>query len=210
MSVIAIVSQKGGSGKTTLAVHLASCASYAKQTACVIDTDPQATAAAWGDWRGDFLPAIITSPPARLARMIESARATGVKTIVIDTPPHAEAAMRESIKAADLVLVPTRLRAFDLHALEPLAEMIAFAAKPAFVVFNAVPARAPRLIAEAGEAVGALGLEVCPVTLGERAAFHRAAARGEVASEIEPEGKAAGEIADLWKWVRKQVPAARD
>ena len=74
MSVIAIVSQKGGSGKTTLALHLAASATQAKRPACIVDTDPQATAAAWGDWRGDFLPIVVTSPPARLAKTIERAR----------------------------------------------------------------------------------------------------------------------------------------
>jgi len=62
MPNITIISQKGGSGKTTIALHLAASATQAKQPACVIDTDPQATAAAWGDWRGDFYPLVVTSP----------------------------------------------------------------------------------------------------------------------------------------------------
>ncbi len=202
---IAIVSQKGGSGKTTLALHLAACAAHAKQTTCVIDTDPQATAAAWGDWRGDFLPAVVTSPPARLARTIDNAGKAGVELMVIDTPPHAEAAMREAIKVADLVLLPTRPRAFDLHALETIADMVKFAGKPAYVLLNAVPAGATRQIAEATQAAQELGLETCPVTFGERADFHRSAARGEVAVEIAPDGKAAGEVKALWKWVKRKI-----
>jgi chromosome partitioning protein len=63
MPTIAIISQKGGSGKTTIALHLAASATQAKEPACVIDTDPQATAATWGDWRGDFYPLVVTSPP---------------------------------------------------------------------------------------------------------------------------------------------------
>jgi len=63
MPTIAIISQKGGSGKTTIALHLAASDAQAKQPACVIDTDPQATAATWGDWRGDFYPLVVTSPP---------------------------------------------------------------------------------------------------------------------------------------------------
>lgn len=207
--VIAIVSQKGGSGKTTLALHLASCASYSKQPACVIDTDPQATAAAWSDWRGDFLPVVVTSPPARLARTIENAGRQKLELVVIDTPPHAEAAMREAIKAADLVLIPTRPRAFDLHALEAVAELIGMAGKPAYVVLNAVPAGATKQIEKAAKAAKVLGLEVCPITFGDRADFHRSSEKGEVASEIDAEGKAAGEVSDLWKWVKKQLKAAK-
>ena len=203
--VVAIVSQKGGSGKTTLALHLATCAAHARKTTCVIDTDPQATAAAWGDWRGDFLPAVVTSPPARLGRTIDNAIRSGVELVVIDTPPHAEAAMREAIKAAHLVLVPTRPRAFDLHALEGIADFVQFAGTPAYVVFNAVPSRATRLLDDAIASAKDMGLDTCPVTFGERAAFHRSSAKGEVASEVEPEGKAASEVTAMWQWVRKKI-----
>ncbi len=203
--VIAIVSQKGGSGKTTLALHLATIAVQKKMPACVIDTDPQATAAAWGDWRGDFLPAVVTSPPARLARTIANAGHEGLELAVIDTPPHAEAAMREAIKAADLVLIPTRPRAFDLHALEGIADMVTFTGTPAYVVLNGVPARATKMVGEAQEAADRMGVKTCPVTFGERADFHRSSSSGEVASEIDAGGKAALEVEALWKWVRKTL-----
>jgi len=113
--------------------------------------------------------------------------------------------MREAIKAADLVLIPSRARAFDLHALEAIADLVNDSGKPAYVVLNAVAARASRQIAEASETCKGLGLEVCPVTFGERADFHRSSAKGEVASEVDPEGKASGEVAALWKWARKQL-----
>jgi len=206
---IAIASQKGGSGKTTLAVHIATQAAQKGFESCVIDTDPQATAAAWSDWRGDFLPVVVTSPPARLGRTIASAQKNGVDFIVIDTPPHADAAAREAIKAADLVLIPTKPRAFDLAALEPVAELVNFSRTSAFVVLNAVPAGATVLAEEAKEAAKALGLEVCPVALGERAAFHRSSAKGETASESEPDGKAAGEITALWKWLSGELKLRR-
>ncbi|MEM6907479.1 MAG: ParA family partition ATPase [Pseudomonadota bacterium] len=208
MPTIAIVSQKGGSGKTTLAVHIATRAAQAKHESCVIDTDPQATAAAWSDWRGDFLPVVVTSPPARLTRTIESARKQGVDFVVIDTPPHADAAAREAIKAADIVLIPTKPRAFDLAALEPIADLVGFAKTPAFVVLNSVPAGATVLAEDARTAASDMGLEICPVELGDRAAFHRSSAKGETAAEIDPAGKAALEIEALWKWLSKQLKAA--
>lgn len=205
---IAIVSQKGGSGKTTLAVHIATRAAQAGYESCVIDTDPQATAAAWSDWRGDFLPVVVTSPPARISRTIASARKNGVDFVVIDTPPHADAAAREAIKAADIVLVPTKTRAFDLAALEPIADLAGSAAKPTFVVLNAVPAGATVLADDARQAASDMGLDICPVTLGDRAAFHRSSAKGETAGESEPDGKAAGEIEALWHWIVKQLDRA--
>lgn len=205
MPTVAIVSQKGGSGKTTLALHLGASAAYDGLQSCVIDTDPQATAAAWGDWRGEFLPEVITSPPARLATNIQKLARNGCEFIVVDTPPQADAAAREALKASDLVLIPTRARAFDLHSLQTTAEMIAMVGKPAFVVLNAVPVRATKVIAEATDFALGLGLSVCPLVLGERAAFHRSSATGEVASESDPEGKAAEEIATLWQWVRNRL-----
>lgn len=203
--VIAVVSQKGGSGKTTLALHLATIAVQKKMAACVIDTDPQATAAAWGDWRGEFLPTVVTSPPARLGRTIENAGREGIELVVIDTPPHAEAAMREAVKVADLVLIPTRPRAFDLHALEGIADMVGYTGTPAHVVLNGVPAGATKMVEEAKASARKLGLDTCPVTFGDRADFHRSSSKGEVASEIDAKGKAAGEVEALWKWVRKAL-----
>ncbi|MEM9311455.1 MAG: ParA family partition ATPase [Pseudomonadota bacterium] len=203
--VIAIASQKGGSGKTTLAVHIATKAAQAGFESCVVDTDPQATAASWSDWRGDFLPVVVTSPPARLARTITSAQKNGVDFVVIDTPPHADAAAREAIKAADLVLIPTKPRAFDLAALEPVADLVTYANTPAFVVLNSVPAGATVLAGEAQEAAKDIGLKISPVQLGDRAAFHRSSAKGETASESEPDGKAAKEIDKLWKWLSKEL-----
>lgn len=209
MPTVAIVSQKGGSGKTTLALHLATCAAYDGLETCVIDTDPQATAAAWGDWRGDFLPRVTTCPPARIGATIAKELKSGTELVVIDTPPHGDMASREAARAADLILVPTRARAFDLHAMEATSQLVEYAGKPAFVVLNAVPARATRLAEETATFVTGLGLAVCPVRFGERAAFHRSSASGEVASEAEPDGKAAAEVSALWAWARDQLAISK-
>jgi chromosome partitioning protein len=205
MATVAIVSQKGGSGKTTLAIHLATAAAIGGKLAAIVDMDPQASAAAWSDWRGDFQPEVITCPPVRLPRTIQAAVRNGAELIVIDTPPHADAAAREAVKAADLVLVPTRPRAFDLQAVEATADLVGYAGKPAFVVLNSVPAGATNLITEASEFVEALGFRVCPIRFGDRAAFHRSTGAGQVASETDPEGKAAGEAEALWQWVTVQL-----
>jgi chromosome partitioning protein len=205
MPTVAIASQKGGSGKTTLALHLATCAAYEGRKACVIDTDPQATAATWGDWRGDFQPEVITCPPVRLPGTIQKAVRSGAELVVIDTPPHGDAATREAVRAADLVLIPTRLRAFDLHAVQATADLVQHAGKPAFVVFNGVPARANRLIVDSSAFVEGLGLQICPISFGERAAFHKAASAGAVAMEAEPDGKAAAEVKALWIWVCERL-----
>ncbi len=92
MKTISIVSQKGGVGKTTLAVHLAVAAANAGYTVALIDLDPQATAAQWADWRGSDNPAVVAAPHARLGPTLAEAQKAGVDLVVIDSPPAADSA----------------------------------------------------------------------------------------------------------------------
>ena len=108
MEVIAVIAQKGGTGKTTLAISLAVAAQRAGRTAAIVDLDPQATASNWGDRREADSPAIVSAQPARLAQVLKAAEEGGADLVVIDTPPRAERAAMEAAKASDLVLVPCR------------------------------------------------------------------------------------------------------
>lgn len=206
MGTISIISQKGGAGKTTLAVHLATAAALERVT-LLIDTDPQATASRWGQWRGGMDPEVIDcGAPSLLGDKLGKAEALGAELVVIDTPPHADAMARQAAKLADLILVPCRPKAFDLAAIEASAELVTASKKPAFVVFMAGPPRAPLIYQEAHELItGRFGLPIAPVSLPERAAFHHSTAAGQTASQFAPGGKAAAEIAALWAWTRKQV-----
>src|ERR1017187_4261726 len=106
MTTIAIVSQKGGSGKTTLAVNLAAAAEASGYVALIIDTDPQATASQWGAWRAERAPEVIDSAPPRIQHKVDRSKAQGATFVVIDTPPHADSAASRAVEAADLVLIP--------------------------------------------------------------------------------------------------------
>ena len=200
MPTIAIISQKGGAGKTTLALHLAAAAEDAGHTALVIDLDPQATASQWAAWRKDVPPVVIDSAPPRLAAKIEQATKQGAAFIVIDTPPHADMAATKAVEAADLVLIPCRPSAFDLAAIQTTASLVQRHGKPAFVIFTAGSPTAPRMYEEAAQLVADYGLEACPHHIADRAAFRHAAAEGKTAMEIEPTGKAAAEIQQIYKW----------
>src|SRR3546814_12258217 len=101
MPTIAIISQKGGAGKTTLALHLAAAAEDSGHTALVIDVDPQATASQWAAWRQDAPPVVIDSAPPRLAAQIEPAPGRGAAVRVIATPPPATTPHRATGEAAD-------------------------------------------------------------------------------------------------------------
>jgi chromosome partitioning protein len=205
MPTIAIISQKGGAGKTTLALHLAAAAHDAGRVALVIDTDPQATASQWAAWRQDAPPEVIDSPPPRLAAKIEQARGQGAEFIVIDTPPHADSAARAAVEIADLVLIPCRPSAFDLSAIQTTAKLVQLLRKPAFVVFTAGSPNAPRMYQEASDLVEGFGTTACPLFIPDRAAFRHASAEGRTVMEFEPEGKAADDIRRIYKWTCLQV-----
>ena len=206
MRTIAVVSQKGGAGKTTLAVHLATEAARSFIT-LIVDTDPQATASRWSEWRGGREPEVIDcGAPSLLAGKLSRAADLGAELAVIDTPPHADAMARQAASLADLILIPCRPRAFDLAAIEATAELVRSSRKPAFVVFNAGPPRAPLIYREAAELITTgFGLSLAPVALSDRAAFHHSAGAGQAAVEFDAEGKAAAELRALWAWTREQV-----
>lgn len=206
MQTIAIVSQKGGAGKTTLAVNLAAEAARFC-VSLIIDTDPQATASRWAQWRGGGDPEVVDcGAPSLLAGKLAKAAELGADLAVIDTPPHADAMARQAARLADLLLIPCRPRAFDLAAIEATAELVRSSRKPAFVVFNAGPPRAPHIYREAASLIGGeFGLQIAPVVLPERAAFHHSAAAGRTAPEHDAQGKAADEIRALWAWAREQL-----
>jgi chromosome partitioning protein len=206
MRTIAIISQKGGAGKTTLAIHLATAAA-AESVAVIVDTDPQATASRWGEWRKGADPEIIDcGAPTLLAGKLSKAADLGAELAVIDTPPHADAMARQATRLADLILIPCRPKAFDLAAIETTAELVRASHKPAFVVLMAGPPRAPLIYREAAEVIeGSFGLQLAPVRLPERAAFHHSTAQGHTAEEFDHDGKAASEIGALWRWTREQL-----
>lgn len=208
MPTIAVISQKGGAGKTTLALHLAAAAQGAGRVALVVDTDPQATASQWAAWRHDAPPEVIDSPPPRLPAKVAAAQGQGAEWIVIDTPPHADSAARAAAELADLVLVPCRPSAFDLAAIQTTAKLVQLLRKPAFAVFTAGPPNAPRVYAEAGELVAGFGTPPCPVILPDRAAYRHASAEGRTVTEFEPEGRAAAEVRALYEWTCRQLGLA--
>jgi chromosome partitioning protein len=206
MKTVAVISQKGGAGKTTLAINLAGAATEAGYVAIILDTDPQATASTWASWRGPSEPEVIDcASHVLLARKLAQAAELGAEFAVIDTPPHADIMAREACRAADLLLIPCRPRAFDLDAVRTTADLANASGKPAFVVFVAGPPRAPLVYAEAGKIVDRFGLAVAPHMLAERAVYHHSVGAGKTASEIEPAGKAADEVSELWAWACQRV-----
>ena len=199
LRVLAVISQKGGAGKTTLALNLAVAAEIADVATVVIDLNPQASAKTWHDLRGKDAPVVISAQASRLSEMLEVARRNGAGLVVIDTAPHSEAAALAAARAADLVLIPCRPAILDLKAIGSSGDLAALAKKPVVVVLNAVPHQG-RLTEEAEEAVRSYGLALAPIKLTQRAAYVHSLTAGQATLEFEPDGKAAGEIKALYEW----------
>lgn len=202
---VAIISQKGGAVKTTLAIHLAAAATRAGRISLLIDTDPQASASQWAEWRQGAPPEVIDSAPPRIPAKIAAAAAQGADLIVIDTPPHADLAASKAAECADLVLIPCRPSAFDLAAMRTTLRLVELLSRPAFVVFTAGPPTAPHIYADARELVTGFGGQTCPIILPDRAAYRQAVAGGQTVFELNPGGKAASEIAKLHMWTCEQI-----
>lgn len=204
MNVIAFLSQKGGSGKTTLSVHTAVAAEASGQKVCVIDSDPQESATAWAGARAAPTPVVATAQAGDLPSALKAAESEGMTLTVIDAPPHAAPAASQIAKRSQLVLVPVRPSAFDLAAVPAAVEIIRAAKVKGAFVLSACPFRAPE-IAETRAALEAYGLPIVPHEITDRRAFSRAVTTGSAVTEFEAEGKAAEEIRALWDWIAKTI-----
>lgn len=209
MKIISILSQKGGAGKTTIALHLAVAAEQDGWQTAIIDLDPQASAASWGDSREAETPAVVSAQASRLTQVIDAARTAGAELVIIDTAPHSESAALAAARVADLILIPCRPAILDLRAIGNTIDLAKMAGKPAAVVLNTVPPRGS-LADDASEAVAGYNMPIAPAHLGQRAAFQHALTAGLTAQEYEPGGKAAEEIAQLYMWTCEQVGMRAD
>jgi chromosome partitioning protein len=199
---IAIIAQKGGVGKTTMAVNLTVAAG--PKTA-LFDLDPQESAVIWADRRKAEAPHVEFLTERRLSDGLNAAEQQGFTLAIIDTPPAAGPQAFTAAEAADLVLIPCRPSLVDLDAIRRTAQLIKSAGIIAYVVFNAAPPGATTLLEDARAIVEATGLVVAPVVLRERSAYRAAWPLGKGVSETEPNGKASEEITALKKWVFEQL-----
>ncbi|HPE73476.1 MAG: AAA family ATPase [Candidatus Competibacteraceae bacterium] len=199
MHIVSIVSQKGGAGKTTIAVNLAVAASISGTKGTVIDIDPQATASNWGDRRQAEMPQIISAQAARLPYILKQME--DASWVFIDTPPAISNTTMAAVKVADIVLVPSRAAIFDLDTLSTTLDLVRMGQKEAAVVLNAVPHRGSDA-QEAKAVIAAYGANIAPISMGHRAAFQHSATLGLGVMEHEPNGKAAQEIRELFKWLQ--------
>lgn len=200
MKTLAILSQKGGVGKTTLATCLAVAGEADGKTTAIFDLDPQATASFWKDVRGTDTPAVESIQAVRLPAMLKAAESAGANLCIIDGAAVARDVAYEAAKAADYVLIPTKAAVFDTMSMIQTIELVRQEDTPFSVVLTFVPPQGQ----ETGDAMamaGKLAASICPVTIGNRKAYFRAQGVGQTVQEFEPKSKGANEIERLYQFV---------
>lgn len=207
MKIISVVAKKGGVGKTAIATNIAACAVSEGCVVAVIDLDPQASACVWADVR-DADPSVASVPvtsiaPARLPSALEKCRAAGVGLIIIDTAPSADSGLLAAAKAADLCLLPTKPGLADLSALADTVELLKSSKAKSATILTMAATKALKV--EGLRAVSGLGLPVVPLVIWQRVAWGHAFSGGWGVGEFDPSGKAAGEMSELWKWIKKEI-----
>jgi len=204
MQSLAFMTQKGGSGKTTLAVHVAVAAGEAGERVVIVDTDPQRSASTWGGSHQQDTPIIAPVAAAELGSVMAAARHDAMTLCIIDTAPHAAPDAVRVAQLADLIIIPCRPAAFDLAAAGSAVDIVRAAGARGAFVLSACPFRAPE-IAETHTVLESFGLPIAPVAITDRRAFARAVATGRAVTEFDAEGKAAEEIRELWHWLKQEL-----
>jgi chromosome partitioning protein len=210
MQTVAFVAQKGGTGKTTLALSLAVAAEEVGLRSLIVDLDPQASVCKWGDRRGMEAPAIIDAQPSRLANALGRAAREGFEFAIVDTPARIELAAVEAARAADLVLIPCKPSIYDLETIQTTRDLVerSGAKRSPIVVLNAVPPQGSRN-EQATRAIRGMGIGVCTVQIGQRVAFEYTGQLEKSVAEYEPDGKAASEVRQLYTSICQLLDMSR-
>lgn len=204
MRVISIIAQKGGSGKTTLAVHLAVYAATRSKPTVLFDIDPQNSAMAWYKIRNvESELAAIQTNAAALPDLLKKAKAGGAELVIIDTAPHSDKEAAAAARLSDFILVPCRPEYFDLVTVPKTFDVIRLTKTPAAVVLNGCPRG--RTAEDAKEALRGQGFPVLDLTISDRVAFKHAIREGRSVHEYDPESVAAADIAALFSFIEDKV-----
>ncbi len=204
MRTIAVTSQKGGSGKTTITGHLAVVAERMKcGPVAIIDTDPQGSLSEWWNERQAKTPLFAKASLATLGDDLQRLKDTGIKLVFIDTPPAITRANQTVIAKADMVIIPTRPSPHDLRAVGATIDLVEAAKKPMLFTINGATMRA-KLTGEAAIVLSQHGT-VAPSILHNRQEFAASMIDGRTVVETNPGGKSSKEIEELWQYIEARL-----
>lgn len=204
MLVMAVASRKGGSGKTTLAGHLAVQAERAGAgPIALVDTDPQGSLSDWWNERQAETPAFARTIISQLPQDIDRMERLGIKLLIVDTPPAITLTIAHVIKLADLVLIPTRPSPHDLRAAGATIEMVEKMGKAMVFVINGATPRA-RITSEAAIALSQHGT-LAPSIIHQRTDFAGSMIDGRTVMELPRQTRSTGEIERLWAYLETRL-----
>lgn len=204
MKTLAVISQKGGSGKTTLTVHLAVCAAMRGLKTMMLDIDEQPSAYEWNQSRAaDQRLGTAKCVAGQLQGYLDLGRQRDVDLTLIDTAPHSNADASIAAQLADFILIPCRPATFDLRAIYNSIQIARLSKKPFSVIINAAPRG--KLADETRAFLTKNNAPVMDLTIHQYAAYTHAVIDGRSVHEYEPEGKAAAEIDKLYGYIADQL-----
>src|SRR3954447_16959895 len=203
MKILAVLSQKGGTGKSHTARSLAVAGILDGRKVALIDADPQGTVVAWAKRRKHNVPHVVALGSQTIASQIDALKGRGAELIVIDTPPHAQPIINMAAEASTACLIITGAFLEELETVAAVASIARSLHRPAAIALNRVGRSHALTLART--ALGTLGIPVCPTAMAQLITHAYASAEGQTANERDPNGKAASEVIDVYQWLKKEA-----
>lgn len=209
MRTIALVTQKGGSGKSTLSASLAVAAQAARERVFLLDMDPQQSLTTWAQNRRDDNLGVEAIAAGKLPAALAALAKGNVTLAIIDTPATYSAASEAAMKAADLIIIPVRPTVFDLWASDATRRYAKELGKEYVFVLNQCPIVQENCrLQDGAAALEAMGGLLRPM-ISSRVDYQEAICRGLGPTEVNPNGAAAEEVRQLWVSLRRRLARAK-
>ena len=205
VKVITFAAQKGGCGKSSLAISCAVLAAQNSKRVLLLDADPQGTVLGWHSKRNGSPPVVrgLHFGRMEIEQTFKALSSKQFDFIFLDTPGYLDSNLSAALRESTFTLVPSRPTTADVHAMPVIAKMLAAAKRPFAFVLTQVSVRGPRAD-ETAAALAELG-DVAPVRITQRIAWQDAFTASQGVSEFKPGGNATRELAALWRWLNARI-----